>query len=329
MQEMRAVVIQQFGGPEQLSIATVPVPTIAESAVLIHVVAAGINRADIHQREGHYPPPPGASDILGMEVSGHIAAVGEAVTRWKTGDRVCALIAGGGYAEYCAVPGTQCLPVPENISLVDAAGLPEAAFTVWANLFHQPLVHSAETLLIQGGSSGIGTFAIQAAKALSVHAAATAGSEQKLALCRTLGAEQAFSYKQDWAAQARAWTGETGVNVILDMIGGDYFPQHIDLLAPLGRLAHIAYARGAEVKLDLRKVMQKRLVITGSTLRPRSIREKAQLRDTLEVKLWPAVVSGVIRPVIDRTFPLEQAAQAHRYFESGQHAGKVLLTTEK
>lgn len=168
MQEMRAVVIQQFGGPEQLSIATVPVPTIAESAVLIHVVAAGINRADIHQREGHYPPPPGASDILGMEVSGHIAAVGEAVTRWKTGDRVCALIAGGGYAEYCAVPGTQCLPVPENISLVDAAGLPEAAFTVWANLFHQPLVHSAETLLIQGGSSGIGTFAIQAAKALGV-----------------------------------------------------------------------------------------------------------------------------------------------------------------
>jgi NADPH2:quinone reductase len=326
-QAMRAVIVKQPGGPEQLAIASLAVPERGDNQVLIRVTAAGINRADIHQRNGNYPPPPGASEILGMEVSGHIVDAGKTVTRWKPGDRVCALLAGGGYAEYCTVPCAQCLPVPQSLSLVEAAGLPEAAFTVWANLFHQPLVLAGETLLIQGGASGIGTVAIQAAHALSVRAAATADSEEKLALCRSLGAEQAFSYKQDWLAQAKAWVGGAGVNVILDMIGGDYFPQHIDLLAPRGRLAHIAYARGAEVTLDLRKVMQKRLVITGSTLRSRSVGEKADLRDALEAKLWPFVLAGSIRPIIDRTFPSEQAAEAHRYFESGQHAGKVLLTT--
>jgi len=323
--EMRAIVVRQPGKAQVLGIASVPVPSIRKDEVLVRVAAAGLNRADIHQREGHYPPPAGASETLGLEVSGHIAEVGTSVTRWKAGDRVCALLAGGGYAEYCAVPAAQCLPAPSGSSLMDAAGLPEAAFTIWANLFHQPLVQAEETLLIQGGASGIGSFGIQAAKALGVRVAATAGSEDKLALCRSLGAEAAFSYKADWPAQARTWAGDGGIDVIFDMVGGDYFPRHIDLLAPRGRLTHIAYARGPEVALDLRKVMQKRLVITGSTLRSRSSEEKRELRDALEAKLWQFVMTGAIRPVIDRTFPLEQAAEAHRYFESGQHAGKVLL----
>jgi NADPH2:quinone reductase len=262
-QEMRAIAVKEPGSADQLEIASFPIPEIRDNEVLIHVTAAGINRADIHQRNGHYPPPPDASETLGMEVSGHIESVGKTVTRWKTGDRVCALLAGGGYAEYCAVPGTQCLPVPQTLSLVEAAGLPEAAFTVWANLFHQPLVVAGETLLVQGGASGIGTFAIQAAHALGVRVAATAGGEEKLALCLSLGAEQAFSYKEDWFAQAKAWCGVSGVNVILDMIGGDYFPRHIDLLAKRGRLTHIAYARGAEVTLDLRKMMQSALSSTA------------------------------------------------------------------
>lgn len=323
---MRAVIIQEFGGPDQLKIESIPTPTITPDEVLIEVAAAGLNRADIHQRQGNYPPPPGASPILGMEVSGLVAEAGANVTRWKKGDRVCALLAGGGYAEYCAAPATQCLPVSDNIPLIDAAGLPEAAFTVWANLFHQPLVRAGETLLIQGGTSGIGTFAIQAAHALGVRVAATAGSAIKMALCRSLGAYQAFSYKGDWAAEAKEWTGGTGIDVILDMIGGDYFPLHINLLAPHGRLAHIAYARGREVSLDLAKVMQKRLVLTGSTLRPRSLDEKAQLRAALEAKLWPHVLSGAIHPVIDRVFPLDQVADAHSYFDSGQHSGKILLS---
>jgi NADPH:quinone reductase len=328
MQEMRAILVREPGGPEQLVPTKVPIPSIREGEVLIRIAAAGLNRADMHQRKGHYPPPPGASDILGMEVSGHVAEVGAGVTRWKTGDRVCALLAGGGYAQYCAVPAVQCLPVPESLSLVSAAGLPEATFTVWANLFHQPLVSRGETLLIQGGTSGIGVLAIQAARYLGVRAAATAGSEAKLQTCLTLGAEQALSYKDDWAAATKAWVQGLGVDVILDMIGGDYFRRHIDLLAPKGRLAHIAYAQGPEVQLDLRKVMGKRLVITGSTLRSRSVKEKGELRDALVVALWPGVVTGDIRPVIDRTFALEQAAEAHRYFEAGQQIGKVLLVCE-
>ncbi len=324
----RAVIAKQPGGPEQLSLGTIPLPMIRSHEVLIHVVAAGINRADIHQRQGNYPPPRGTSNTLGMEVSGHIAETGADVTRWHVGDRVCALLGGGGYAEYCAVPGTQCLPVPENLSLVDCAGLPEAAFTVWANLFHQPLVLPGETLLIQGGTSGIGRFAIQAAHALGVRVAATASTPDKLQLCRSLGADAAFSYNDDWSSAVRDWTEPDGVNVILDMIGGDYFPVHIDLLAQRGRLTHIAYARGVEVRLNLLKVMQKRLVITGSTLRSRSLEEKGELRDALEARLGPFVTDGTIKPVIDRAFPIEKVAEAHRYFDQGQHAGKVLLTTQ-
>ena len=324
----RAVIAKQPGGPEQLSLGSIPMPVVSSHEVLIHVVAAGINRADIHQRQGNYPPPRGTSNTLGMEVSGHIAEVGGDVTRWQVGDRVCALLAGGGYAEYCAVPGTQCLPVPENVSLVDSAGLPEAAFTVWANLFHQPLVQTGERLLVQGGTSGIGSFAIQAARALNVRVAATASTPDKLQLCRSLGAEAAFSYNDDWSSDVRDWAQPDGVDVIFDMIGGDYFPVHIDLLAARGRLTHIAYARGVEVRLNLLKVMQKRLVITGSTLRPRSVEEKGELRAALEARLWPFVIDGTIRPVVDRRFPMEQVIEAHRYFEQGQHAGKVLLTMQ-
>lgn len=325
---MHAVITKQAGGPEQLILGTVPVPVIHDHEVLVRVTAAGLNRADIHQRQGNYPPPKGASNTLGMEVSGLVAEVGKDVSRWRVGDRVCALLAGGGYAEYCTVPATQCLPVPENLSLIDAASLPEAAFTVWANLFHQPLVKTGESLLIQGGTSGIGSFAIQAAHALGVRVAATASTEDKLQFCRSLGADAAFSYHDDWAAAVRDWAQPHGVNVILDMIGGDYFPTHINLLAPLGRLVHIAYARGVEVRLNLLKVMQKRLIVTGSTLRSRSIEEKAALRDALEARLWPLILNGAIRPVVDRTFPIEQAAEAHRYFEQAQRAGKVLLTLQ-
>ena len=325
---MRAVIAKQPGGPEQLSLGTIPVPIIRSNEVLIRVTAAGLNRADIHQRQGNYPPPPGTPNTLGMEVSGHIAEVGTAVSRWHIGDRVCALLAGGGYAEYCAVPATQCLPVPENLSLVEFAGLPEATFTVWANLFHQPLVQTGETLLVQGGTSGIGSFAIQAAHALGVRVAATASTADKLQLIRSLGADAAFSYNDDWSSAVREWAEPAGVDVILDMIGGDYFPTHINLLAPRGRLIHIAYARGVEVRLNLLKVMQKRLVITGSTLRSRSIEEKGELRDTIEARLWPFVTDGTVKPVVDRTFPIEKVAEAHRYFDQGQHAGKVLLTTQ-
>lgn len=324
---VRAVIAKQQGGPEQLSLGTIPMPIIRSKEVLIKVAAAGLNRADIHQRNGKYPPPLGASNTIGMEVSGHIAEVGADVERWHFGDRVCALLAGGGYAEYCAVPAVQCLPVPENLSLVDCAGLPEAAFTVWANLFHEPLVRAGESLLIQGGTSGIGSFAIQAAHVLDVRVAATASTPDKLQLCRTLGADAAFSYNDDWSSAVREWAAPGGVNVILDMIGGDYFPVQIDLLATRGRLTHIAYARGVDVRLNLLKIMQKRLIITGSTLRSRSIEEKGELRDALEATLWPFVVKGRIMPVVDRTFPMEKVADAHRYFEQGQHAGKVLLTT--
>lgn len=326
LNRMRAISVKQPGGPEELVVVEAPVPSIREDEVLIRVAGAGLNRADVHQRQGNYPPPAGASETLGLEVSGNVAAVGAAVRRWKVDDRVCALLGGGGYAEYCAVPAAQCLPVPDSMALVDAAALPEAAFTVWANLFHQPLLRSGETLLVQAGTSGIGSFAIQAARYLGVHVAATAGSDSKQQYCRDLGAEATFSYKGGWAAEARAWTKDKGVDVILDMIGGDYFAMHLDLLAERGRLTHIAYAQGAKVELDLRKVMAKRAVITGSMLRSRPAKEKAELREALEQKLWPGVFDATLKPVVDRVFPMEQAAAAHRYFDSGQHSGKVLLS---
>ncbi|WP_158751173.1 NAD(P)H-quinone oxidoreductase [Acidobacterium sp. S8] len=324
---MRAIHIEHDGGPEVLTVAEIATPKPGAGEVLIKVAAAGLNRADLLQREGHYPPPPGASPILGMEVSGHIAETGSDVNaRWKVGDAVCALIPGGGYAEYCVANAGCCLPLPASVSLTDVAALPEAVFTVWANLFATNYLQSGERLLVQGGTSGIGTMAIQMAKSFGALVATTAGSQQKCDFCLSLGAERAFNYREeDWLAGALDWSSRRGVDVILDMVGGDYFPKHIQLLAPLGRLVHIATSHGAEVTVDLRAIMMKRLIVTGSTLRSRSVNEKTALCDQIAEKVWPLVDSGQIRPIVDSTFPLENAAEAHMRMQGGGHIGKIML----
>lgn len=327
---MRIIDVPQFGGPEALAVAEVPVPKPGAGELLIKVAAAGVNRADLLQRQGHYPPPPGASPILGMEVSGHIAEIGGgANSGWKLGDAVCALVTGGGYAEYCVASAGCCLPMPKNMSVEEAAALPEAVFTVWANLVAQPYLHAGERFLVHGGTSGIGTTAIQMARAFGAHVITTAGSEEKCAFCLTLGAERAFNYRvEDWLAGALEWAGGSGVDVILDMVGGDYFPKHLKLLAPKGRLIHIATTGGSQVTTDLRTIMQKRLVVTGSTLRPRTVAEKTTLRDEIERQVWPLIENGKLRPVIDRVYPLEEAAEAHRRMESSAHIGKLVLRVE-
>lgn len=323
---MKAVAVREPGGPEVLAMGEAPVPRIGRGEVLIRVKAAGLNRADIQQRKGHYPPPRGESEVLGLEVSGRIAAVGADVYRWKEGDAVCALLAGGGYAEYCAAPQGQCLPIPSGVPILDAAALPEAAFTVWANLFDTQILRPMDSLLVQGGSSGIGSFAIQAARFFGSRVITTAGTKAKCDFCLSIGAEAAFNYReQNWVAESWAWSSGKGVSVILDMIGGDYFGKHIDLLANRGRLVNIATAKGAEVQLDLREVMRKRLIVTGSTLRARPAEEKSRLREGMEAKLWPAIASGAIRPIVHQIFPLEQVEQAHRLMESSAHIGKILL----
>ena len=323
---MRIVTVQQFGGPEVLAIGEAPVPTPGPGEVLLRVAAAGINRADILQRQGHYPPPPGASPILGLEVAGNVIESGPGGTRWKPGDAVCALLPGGGYAEYCIASAGCCLPVPKSVPLAEAAALPEAVFTVWANLFAQPWLRAGESFLVHGGTSGIGTTAIQMAKAFGARVITTAGSAEKCRFCVSLGAERAFNYhEEDWAGAAMEWSGGRGVDVILDMVGGDYFPKHLKLLAPRGRLIHIATQRGNEVTADLRLIMSKRLVVTGSTLRSRPVEEKTALRNRIEEHVWPLVASGAIRPVIDRIFPMESVAAAHERMQTGQHIGKLLL----
>lgn len=326
---MKIVHISQHGGPERLQIQDAPIPRPNSGELLIQVTAAGVNRADILQREGHYPPPPGASPILGLEVSGSIAEIGEGVSGWKRGDRVCALLAGGGYAEFCTVPAGQCLAIPENLPTEQAAALPEALFTVWANLFEPAVLKPGEVFLIQGGSSGIGSAAIQIADLFGARVIATTGSVAKCDFCRQIGAEKAIEYKQeDWAEQVRTWTGGKGVDVILDMVDGDYFPKHLDLLRPQGRLVHIAYSRGRKVECDLAVVMQKRLTITGSTLRSRPVLEKTLLRDSIQNRLWEHVAAGRIRPVIDSIFSFQEVGEAHRRMESGEHIGKILLRLE-
>lgn len=326
LEGMRAIQITQPGGPEVLTIAEMSTPKPGAGEVLIKVAAAGINHADLLQREGHYPPPPGASPLLGMEVSGHIAEVGTRVdARWKIGDAVCALIPGGGYAEYCVASAGCCLPVPKTVSVTDAAALPEAVFTVWANLFARPWLIAGERFLVHGGTSGIGTTAIQMAKNFGARVITTARSVEKCQICLSLGAERAFNYRdEDWLAGAQEWSGD-GVDVILDMIGGDYFPKHLKLLAMDGRLIHISTLHGNEVTSDLRSIMVKRLVITGSTLRWRSVAEKTALRDQVEEQVWPLIEAGRIRPVVDRVFPLDQASEAHKRMHSSEHIGKLLL----
>jgi NADPH2:quinone reductase len=324
---MRYIEIAEPGGPEVLRLATGPVPRPGRGEVLLRVEAAGINRADLLQRQGHYPPPPGASPILGMEVSGHIAQLGTALTsRWRACEPVCALLAGGGYAEYCLAPEGQCMAQPAGTSLRDAGAIPEAAITVWANLFEPRRLFAGNLFLAQGGSSGIGTLAIQIARAFGARVATTAGTDEKCSFCRSLGAETAINYRtQDWAAELAQWSQPHGIDCILDMIGGDYFAKHLSLLATGGRLVQIAFSQGSQVTVDSRTMMTKRLLITGSTLRPRTVAEKSSLARAVEQELWPLFASGQLRPVVDRAFPLERAAEAHQLMESGRHKGKIVL----
>jgi NADPH2:quinone reductase len=314
-----------------LRLVTRPVPKPGDGEILVRIGAAGINRADLLQRQGHYPPPAGASPIPGMELSGQVAELGEGTTsRWRVGDPICALVAGGAYAEYCSVPEGQCMPVPSGVALQAAAAIPEAAITVWANLFEPRRVFAGDLFLVQGGSSGIGTMAIQIAQAFGARVATTAGTDEKCRFCIGLGAEVAINYRThykmgDWASELANWSQPHGIDAILDMIGGDYFAKHIGLLAIGGRLVHIAFSHGNLVTVDLRTIMTRRLVITGSTLRPRTVAEKSALARAVEQELWPLFASGRLRPVIDTVFPLHQVAEAHRLMESGRHTGKILL----
>jgi NADPH2:quinone reductase len=324
---MRVISLTGFGGADVLQVGEAERPDPGEGEVLIRVAAAGVNRADLMQREGHYPPPAGASAILGMEVAGEIVARGPgAEARWKTDTLVCALVPGGGYAEYCVAHGGCCLPIPANVSIEAAAALPEASFTVWANLFAPRRLSAGDRFLVQGGTSGIGTLAIQIARAFGATVAATAGSVEKCRVLVKLGCQRAFNYREeDWAAGALEWSDGNGVNVILDMVGGDYFAKHLKLLAKDGRLVQIATTHGSEVSLDLRTVMAKRLTITGSTLRSRSVAEKTRLRDGVEEFLWPLVQEGKVHPIVDQAFALKEAAEAHRHMESSLHIGKIVL----
>jgi putative PIG3 family NAD(P)H quinone oxidoreductase len=294
---------------------------------LIAVAAAGVNRPDILQRQGKYAPPPGASDIPGLEVAGRVAACGNDVREWKEGDEVCALVAGGGYAEYCAAPEPQCLPVPKGLDFIQAAALPETVFTVWTNVFERGRLSAGETLLVHGGASGIGTTAIQMARARGVRVLATAGTREKCAACEKLGAERAIDYaREDFAAVVGEMTAGRGVDVILDMVGGDYLPRNLASLALEGRLVQIAFLKGPRAEIDLMAVMHRRLTLTGSTLRVRSIEEKGRIARAVRENVWPLIEKGEVRPVLHATFPLAAAAEAHRVLESGTHVGKIVLT---
>lgn len=323
---MRAIEIKEFGGPEVLQACERPVPELKAGEVLIKVHAAGVNRPDVFQRTGNYPVPPGASDLPGLEVAGEIVAGDLGDSGFKLGDLVCALVQGGGYAEYCAAPLAQCLPVPKGLSALEAAALPENYFTVWSNVFDRGQLSGEETLLVQGGSSGIGVTAIQIARALGHRVFATAGSAEKCRACEELGAERAINYKtEDFEAVVKELTGGRGVDVILDMVGGDYLPREIKALADDGRLVFIAQLGGSKGQLDMGQVMRRRLTITGSTLRPRPVAFKAAIAAKLRAQVWPLIEAGKIKPVIHQRFPLEQAAQAHAMMESSAHIGKIML----
>ena len=324
---MRAVEISKPGGPEVLTPAQRAVPKPKPHEILIRVAAAGVNRPDVLQRSGNYPVPPDASDLPGLEVAGEVVAKGDAVRMWNMGDKVCALVHGGGYAEYCVAPEVQALPVPKGLSMVEAASLPETFFTVWGNVYDRGRLAPGESLLVQGGTSGIGVTAIQMAKATGNRVFATAGSDEKCAACLRLGAEKAINYRtQDFATEIKAATGGKGVNVILDMVGGDYVPKELKILADEGRLVFIAFLRGPKTELDINEIMRRRLTLTGSTLRPRPVEFKGYLARNLREKIWPLIESGKIKPEIYRTFALEKAADAHRLMESSEHIGKLVLT---
>jgi putative PIG3 family NAD(P)H quinone oxidoreductase len=325
---MIAIEISTPGGPEVLVPVERPRPPCGAGEVVIKVAAAGVNRPDVVQRQGHYPPPPGASDIPGLEVAGTIDEIASDVTNWRRGDTVCALVSGGGYAEYCAAPAPQCLPVPRGVDLVHAAAIPETTFTVWTNVFERGRLQKGETLLVHGGSSGIGTTAIQLARAFGARVIATAGSDEKCAACEALGAERAINYRTtDFVTAAREATGGRGADVILDIVGADYLQRNIDTLARDGRLVHIGQLGGARAQINLGPVLRNRLTITGSTLRPRSVAEKGGIAQELLKHVWPVFESGVVKVIVDKTFPLQSAAEAHRVMEASTHIGKLVLLT--
>ena len=327
---MQAISIAEPGGPEALRAIDLPVPRPAASEVLIRVAAAGVNRPDVLQRLGRYPVPPGASPLPGLEVAGEVVAAGADAERWKTGDVVMALTHGGGYAEYCVADARHCLPVPSGLSPVEAAAIPETFFTVWYNVFTRCSLAEGETLLVHGGSSGIGTTAIQLATARGCVVLTTAGSDEKCRFCEELGAQRAFNYaSEDWQSGAMEATGGRGVDVLLDMVAGPYAQKNLECLARDGRYAIIAFLKGSQVELDLRLVLTKRLTITGSTLRPQSVNEKAAIAADIEREVLPLLESGRIRPIIHQTFPLDAAAAAHELMESSRHMGKIVLTTRE
>jgi NADPH2:quinone reductase len=326
---MTVIAIDRPGGPEVLVEATRPRPEPAAGEVLIHVAAAGINRADTGQRAGTYPPPPGASDLPGLEVAGTVVALGADVQRWAVGDAVCALTNGGGYAQYVTVPAGHCLPVPTDLDWCEAAALPETCFTVWTNVFDRARLISGETLLVHGGSSGIGTTAIPLARAFGARVFATAGSAEKVAACERIGAERGINYREeDFVAVVRELTDGKGADVILDMVGGSYLARNIDTLALDGRMVMIATPGGRQAELDLAKIIMRRLVVTGSGLRALSTEAKTQIASALRDKVWPLIEAGTFRPIVHARFPMNRAADAHRAMEEGSHIGKIILEVD-
>jgi putative PIG3 family NAD(P)H quinone oxidoreductase len=323
---MRFIDMTGPGGPDVMVPREGPVPQPGPGEVLIRLAGAGVNRPDVMQRKGSYPPPPGASPILGLEIAGRVARLGAGVTQWREGEAVCALVTGGGYAEYCVAPAEQCLPVPRGMKLAEAACLPETFFTVWTNVFERGRLGKGESLLVHGGTSGIGTTAIQLAHAFGARVFATAGSAEKCAVCSRLGAERAIDYtREDFTSVVKEATEGKGADVILDMVGGAYVEKNLRALAVEGRLVQIAFLQGSKVTLDLTPLMLKRQTLTGSTLRARSVADKAAIAVQLRDKVWPLIEAGQVRPLIDRVFPLAEAAAAHALMESSRHIGKILL----
>jgi putative PIG3 family NAD(P)H quinone oxidoreductase len=323
---MIAIEIKEPGGPEVLVPVERRKPLMGEGDVLIRVAAAGVNRPDVMQRKGQYPPPHGASDIPGLEVAGTIELAGTQVGPWRIGDKVCALVSGGGYAEYCTAPAPQCLPIPRGMDLVHAAAIPETTFTVWTNVFERGRLVAGESLLVHGGSSGIGTTAIQLARAFGARVFATAGSADKCAACEALGAERAFNYREvDFVAGVKELTGGKGVDVVLDIVGGDYVQRNLDALAMNGRLVQIGVMGGAKAQINMMPILQRRLWITGSTLRARSVAEKGALAKAVHEHVWPLFESGAVKVLVDQTFPLRDAAAAHRVMDASTHIGKLVL----
>jgi len=324
---MRCIESASPGAPDVLRLAERPVPNVQTGEVLIRVAAAGVNGPDIYQRLGLYPPPPGVTDILGLEISGTVAAVGDDVSEWSVGDEVCALVTGGGYAEYCPAPAVQCLPIPGGVALADAGGLPETFFTVWTNVFERAALKPGESLLVHGGAGGIGSTAIHIASALGHRVFTTATGEANCRRLAEIGAERVIDYTcEDFVAVIKEMTGKRGVDVILDIIGGDYVARNLACLARDGRLANIAFRHGSKVNIDLMPLMLKRLTITGSTLRVQSVERKAEIARAVKTTVWPLIETGKIKPLIHTTLPLADAAEGHRIMEAGGHLGKILLT---